>query len=536
MTSSGRWSTDRRRFLTGSAALLMGASAGWPGRALAGKAEYLPLGPAAAYDFEAVLKTAQTLAAKPYVAPEIPHKALIQTLDFEAYQGIKFNPAMTLWPEAGSPFSVRLFHLGQYFERPVILHVVENGAAREIRYSPETFEYRDPKLAARMPKDLGYAGFRLMEPNGRGDWLSFLGASYFRAAGPGRQYGLSARGLAIGTALPGPEEFPRFSQFWLHRPTPGAEHFMLDALLESESCTGAYRFVISRPDRVVMTVKSTLFIRKDIKRLGIAPLTSMYWYSESDRVRADRPVDFDWRPEVHDSDGLALWTGKGERIWRPLNDPKIHIRVSSFEDDNPKGYGLMQRDRNFDHYQDDGSFYEKRPDVWVEPLEGWQRGAVQLVELPTNNEIEDNIGAFWNPAKPVKAGDRLDHSYKLYWVLKEPFPPPVGEVVATRVGRGGDPGKPHPPTMKRFVVDFAGGPLAKMQRRYDVEAVVTPSRGVVGTRYVVNVVGTHIWRALFDLDVKGTKPVEIRCFLRLHGQALTETWLYQFLPIDFPKY
>ena len=518
---------DRRRVIAGAAGLL--AAAGLPSPfAAAQSLDGLPLGPAMPYDFAELRGRARALAAAAYAPQAVAHAGLLDAIDFDAYQTIVFKPEMTLWPGPDSVFPVRLFHLGSYFKQPVVLHVVEGGVARTVGFTQSAFSHSDAELERQLPDDLGYAGFRLMDPRGETDWLAFLGASYFRSAGPARQYGMSTRGLAIDTGLPTPEEFPRFSQFWLHRAGPGENAMTVDALLESESLTGAYRFRIAGPVAVVVDVEAGLFMRRDVTRLGIAPLTSMFWYDETNRHQAT-----DWRPEVHDSDGLALWTGAGERIWRPLNNPKV-VRTSAFLDDSPKGFGLLQRDRTFDNYQDDGAFYNRRPGVWVEPLGDWGPGEVHLVEIPTDDEIYDNVAAYWKPAGDAAAGDEFDFAYRLHWVADEPFPPePVGCVVATRIGRAGVPGQPRPADAKKFVIDFEGGLLDELEQRYDVETVVDASRGEVDGRYAIKVVGTPRWRAFFDLDVHGDEPVDLRCYLKVDGRVLTETWLFQYLPFDF---
>lgn len=455
---------------------------------------------------------------------------MLEQIDFDAYQKIRFRERNTLWAGPGdSAYPVRFFHLGRYFKTPVRIYTVSGGQARELLYDADAFDYADTGFRSRLPSDLGWAGFRVMNHDGDTDWLAFLGASYFRSAGPLDQYGLSARGVAIDTALPAtPEEFPRFTEFWLHRTDPGSDVVLVDALLDGPSLTGAYRFNISRRDTVVAEIRAELFLRKDIQRLGIAPLTSMYWFSESNR--RDAP---DWRPEIHDSDGLALWTGAGERLWRPLNNPDA-VRVNTFTDHNPRGFGLLQRDRDFRDYQDDGAFYEKRPAVWVEPIGEWGRGQVQLLEMPTDDEIHDNIAAYWVPAAPARAGSAWTFNYRLHWVAREPYPPEsVGRVVATRIGRGGVPGQPRPKHSRKFVIDFEGGGLDDLKQRFDVDPVITASRGRVSNTYALKVVGTRHWRGAFDLEVDGKDPVDLRCYLALNGRVLTETWLYQHLPFKF---
>lgn len=492
------------------------------GRALAG-AEGLRFGPPQPFSYEALRDLAHTRAAAPYAPPPRPAPAIVQIVDFDAIQKIKFRPECALWKDGALP--VRFFHLDKFNAEPVAVHAVENGVARPVLYEKDDFTYGDAALEARLPDDLGFSGFRVM--NGRGsdvDWLAFQGASYFRSCGPRGQYGTSARGVAVNTAMPQPEEFPRFSRFWLAEPHDKLDSITIYALLEGPSVTGAYRFEASRGKTIVMTVHADLFARSDVPRLGLAPLTSMFWYGENNRRAA-----VDWRPEVHDCDGLAMWTGKGEHIWRPLIDPPS-VLTNSFVDTDPKGFGLLQRDHVFDDYQDDGAFYDRRPSVWVEPIGKWGEGAVQLVEIPTDDEIHDNIVAYWTPKAPVKAGDSFALDYRLYWQDDEPHPTDLARVVATRVGRGGVPGQPVPKDRWKFVIDFTGGPLAAMAPRYDVKPVVTLSRGTVMTPYVVKVVGTDRWRGFFDVALEGKEPIDMRCYLRLGDRTLSETWLYQFYP------
>lgn len=511
---------DRRQCIGLGAALLAFLSGA--GRSYAA-ADGLQLGPPQPFDPDALRQHAQALAAQPYTAPRAPDPMLVNGIDFDAIQKIKFRPECALWKNGPGSLPVRFFHLDKFNFLPVDVHAVSNGKARRVLFSKDCFAYGDPSLAARLPDDLGFSGFRVMNSRtSETDWLAFQGASYFRSSGPRGQYGTSARGIAVNTGLPQPEEFPRFSHFWLLE-TGAPDIVTIYALLEGASVTGAYRFDARRGDAaIVMTVHVDLFARTDVPRLGFAPLTSMYWYGENDRRHA-----VDWRPEVHDCDGLALWTGKGERIWRPLIDPPS-VLTNSFLDVDPKGFGLLQRDHDFNDYQDDGAFYDRRPSVWVEPIGGWGEGAVQLLEIPTDDEIHDNIVAYWVPKKPVKAGESISLDYRLYWQDDEPHPPNLARVVATRIGRGGVPGQPPPPNEWKFVIDFEGGPIEQMAPRYDIKPVVTLSRGKVINPYVVKVVDTNRWRGFFDVAFEGQEPLEMRCYLKLGDQTLSETWLYQF--------
>ena len=484
------------------------------------------LGPPKSFSFASLVARAKKNATQPYKAPVGRAAQLIKGIDFDAAQKIKFRADHALWAHGPSPDPVSFFHLSRYSGDPVVLHAVEGGRAREILYGPDYFDYGASGLDPKALGDLGFAGFRVMDGSDKPtDWLAFQGASYFRSSGQEAQYGASARGIAINTAAATAEEFPRFSEFWLDAHGPVVSVY---ALLDGPSITGAYKFDAMKNESgaVVMNVRCDLFFRAGISRLGVAPLTSMYWYGENERRKAA-----DWRPEIHDNDGLALWTGKGERIWRPLINPP-QVTTNSFADNNPKGFGLIQRDRDFADYQDDGAYYDKRPGIWVEPKGNWGAGAVQLVEIPTDDEIQDNIVAYWRPERDVAAGDTLSFDYRLYWQNDEPaYPKDIAKVVATRLGRGGVPGQtPWPRDKHKFVVDFTGGPLMQLQQRFDVTPVASASRGKIDNGYVIKVVGTDRWRALFDLQLDGTAPVDLRLYLKLGTKTLSETWLYQYFP------
>lgn len=478
------------------------------------------------FDLDTLRERARQLATRPPRPVPSPASELVESIDYDAFQRIRFREDATLFADRLDTPPIQFFHLGRHNRHPVRVHVVEGGRARELRYDRSLFEYDDPEMARRVPRELGFGGFRALHRDRPGDWLAFSGASYFRSSGELDQYGLSARGIAIGTGLPEPEEFPRFSELWLEPASEGAE-LTVYALLEGESLTGAYRFRCSREGAIVMDTDAYLYPRGPIERLGVAPLTSMFWFSETNRHRAT-----DWRPEVHDSDGLAMWTGSGERLLRPLRNPTHGVRVHTYQDRDPRGFGLVQRDRAFEHYQDDGVFYEKRPTAWIEPRGRWGEGEVMLVEIPTDDEIFDNIVAFWRPHAPTRAGQELHYAYKLHWSADEPHFPAIGRVIATRKGRAGVPGQPRPEDGVKFVVDFEGGALGNLGRG-EAEPVVSTSRGRIENPYALPVVGTQRWRVVFDVHAEGDEDVELRCYLRRNGEALTETWLYPYRPFRF---
>ncbi|MDF2095147.1 glucan biosynthesis protein [Aquibaculum arenosum] len=512
---------SRRGLLTAAAALGL-ASLAQPVTAL--RAQGLELGPPEPFDFELVRSLARSLAALPHVEPPLTHEDFVRSINPHRHGRIRFKPEYEIWQE--SLFPLRPHHRGHWFPYPVGLNIVEDGQARKLIFNPDAFDYSELGIEEPIPDDLGFAGFRLMNgPESTRDWLSFLGASYFRASGEQDQYGASARAVAIDTALPErEEEFPYFSRFWVERAPQDSRRVLVYALLEGASLTGAYRFDIRYERGVVMEVESELSIRKSIERLGFSPLTSMYWFGQHDREQAA-----DWRPRIHDSDGLAMWTGAGERIWRPLNNPG-GLRSNSFLDTSPRGFGLMQRERRFDAYQDDSHFYERRPSVWVEPLGDWGSGSVQLIEIPTDHEDMDNIVAFWVPQTPPEPGSRLSLSYRLHWLAEEPYPPrAVARVVATRSGPAGVPGN-RTENGRKFVIDFEGGPLEELVRSEPVEPVISAPSGEIQGPYAIQIVGTNRWRAVFDLVGAEGDALDLRLYLRLGKKTLSETWLYQYLP------
>lgn len=524
-------SLTRRHFLQLSLAVNFLSLLRVPGAA-AEAAPSLKFGPAQPFDFEALKKMARDMAARDYVSPPRPDPNIVSQIDYDAHGKLKYNKDAALWGKTGSAYPVTFQHVGMYFPKTVRMNVIEKGQAREIIYDPDLFMGGPDHVARQLgPEPSAFAGFWVEEKNSNPKWkqlepwATFLGASYFRAVGELGQVGLSARGIALAPGTANPEEFPDFISFWLEGAPKATDPVIVYALLDGPSVSGAYRFALHRTKGVVMDIEAVLFLRANIERLGIAPLTSMYWFSET-----SKPTAIDWRPEIHDSDGLAMWNGNGEHIWRPLNNPP-NIQVSSFVDQAPKGFGLAQRDRLFDHYQD-GVRYHLRPTTWVEPIGDWGKGAVQLTEIPTDDEIHDNIVAMWVPEEPATAGKNLNFKYRLHWLADEPFPSPLARCVATRLGNGGQPGKPRPKGVRKFMIEFLGDPLKSMPFGEKPEAVITASRGII-SRVEVEAVPDDVkghWRTHFDLETQGIEPVDIRCFLRHKDKVLSETWLYQYHP------
>jgi glucans biosynthesis protein len=519
----------RRTFLTSSAATGLAATAPAvlrPRPALA--ASPLRLGPAQPFSFDTLIARARELAGQAYVPPPQPDPAIVQRIDYDAYGRIRSRPEAALWADGPGVFPVTFKMVGQFFTKTVRMHSVEGGQAREVLYSPDYFDMPADHVARGLPEQpSAFAGFWVEESRVAGDWtrqepwVTFLGAAYWRAKGELGQVGLSSRAVALGTGDQEPEEFPDFIAHWFEPALRPEEPVVVSSLMDGPSVAGAFRFRLFRTRGVVIEVESHLFFRRGGKRLGIAPLTSMFWFGED-----GKRLHEDWRPEVHDSDGLAIWTGAGERIWRPLANPR-RIVTSSFLDRDPKGFGLLQRDREFENYLD-GVRYESRPSAWIEPLGAWGEGAVQLVEIPTDDEIYDNINAFWHPREPQGPGTALRFAYRQHWLADEPSPPPaLARVIATRIGRGGQPGRSRLAEHRKFSVEFAGPALDALPESTRPEAVVTASRGTPSLVFTERVPRTTRWRAFFDIEQPGDDPVDLRLFLRGEAGPLSETWLYQ---------
>jgi glucans biosynthesis protein len=485
-------------------------------------------GATSAFDFARLKALARSLANAAYQAPPAELPPPIAKMTWDQWQSIRFRDDHSLWLGEALRFRVQLFHLGFTTKKPVKIYNVENGQSQELSFDPALFDYSRSGVDGRkLPPTLGFAGFRLLfHTDWKRDIVAFQGASYFRAVDGELQYGMSQRGLAIDCGMPRPEEFPDFVAYYIERPAKDSNQLTVYGLLDSPSVAGAYRFVIEAADTLIMEVDAALYVRKSIERLGIAPGTSMFLCGPN-----DRRVDSDWRPAIHDSDGLQLRTGSGEWLWRPLvNAPTV--RVNSYADESPRGFGLMQRDRNFDHYQDDGVFYDRRPSVWVEPKGNWGRGVVMLVEIPASDETSDNIVAFWNPTAKPQRGQELLFGYRLYWCRSNPALCPLAQIEATRDGIGGIVGQKHSYFSWRFAVDFAGGDLSMLGEEARIEPVISASRGSIEISSARPLHAIRGWRAMFDLKLSddSLEPINLRLFLALDRQPLTETWIYQYTP------
>jgi glucans biosynthesis protein len=484
---------------------------------------------AVAFDLEDVAAKAEALAGKDFQdrSRSIPQWLLEVTYD--QWRDIRFKTDQSYWRSKGLPFELQFFHCGLYYDRSVAINEIEGTKVHPIAFSPSQFDYGKNEFGSRIPQDLGYAGFRVHYPiktkEYKDEVIVFVGASYFRAVSKNTVYGQSARGLAVDTALPSGEEFPYFREFWLETPSKTAKQLVIYALLDSRRVTGAYKFVVTPGQTTRVDVEMRMFARKPVAKVGVGPLTSMYLCGEG----ASRCVD-DYRPEIHDTDGLLTHMGSGEWLWRPLLNP-TRLLVNSFFTANPRGFGLLQRDRNFDHYQDIETHQHERPGVWITPRGDWGSGHVELIQIPSDNEINDNIVAFWVPSEQLVPGAPQSYAYSMFWGTEEEArtsPVAAGRVVSTRVDGV------ETKDWVRFHIDFESPELDKLPAETVIRGMVSTMGGgdsmKVLEQQVAKIPATGGWRLVFRVPKPDGSALELRGFLELGGKTLTETWTYTLEP------
>lgn len=504
----------RRDVLKALAALAAIPSAGWaeePGLGLSKEAT--------PFDAEILAERARIMATQPYEArPQIPESW--RKLSYDEYRSIWFDGRNALWEGTERPQRVDVFPPGLYFPQAVTLNVVQDGMARHVPFDMNVFDTTDKFPEVEIDDTLGYSGLRLraeIEKNGIfQEYAVFQGASYFRGIGTGETYGLSARGLALNTGDAVGEEFPDFTAFWLEAPVSGNPTQVLHALLDSPSVTGAYRFEITHGNVLEMKVSAQIFARTEMTNIGIAPLTSMFLFDDTMRQRFS-----DFRPAVHDSDGLLMHNGAGEVIWRPLNNP-TSLQISAFTDNNPRGFGLLQRKRKYSDYNDLEALYHNRPAVWITPGEGWGQGAVTLVEIPSDLEVYDNIVAYWRPENLLQPGDAHKMSYTLHWGADPVAATAQIPVKVLNTAMGG-----RPEGGEIVVIDFAHSAQVPDDLS-EVEILVRSNAGTVTPGILQRNPETKGPRLAFTFQAGDATAAEFRAQLRLQGDPLSEVWMYRW--------
>lgn len=478
--------------------------------------------PAAAAGFDAghVLELAQSLAKKPFKAPNSDLPEAFANLPYEAYVGIRRTAEGMIWAGENIGFVIEPLHRGFLFASPLDIHLVEGGVAQKTPYDPAKFTFGRVVPPAQ-PGDISFSGFRVLVPR-EGEGLQeiaiFQGASFFRALARGQTFGAAARVLALRTADPRGEEFPQIRAVWIERPTLASQTLIIHALVDSESASAACRLTLHAGEATIIDSECTLFARVALDHIGLAAMSASYLFGPVDRRRPD-----DIRPSVFEANGLQMFTGAGEWLWRPVANRET-LQVSGFADKNPRGFGFLQRDRDFDHFQDDDQHWERRPSLWIEPIEDWGEGMVVLVEIPSESEANDNIIAYWRPKKPVAAGASLSLAYRQFWAWSPPERPPLAHVAQSRGGRAAQ-GK-----RRRFAVDFVGDALADPGRAAEIKPMASTAPGAVANIRTMLSPERKTLRVLFEIDPGGESLCEIRLVLEAGGKPASETWLYRWTP------
>ncbi|GLI92284.1 glucans biosynthesis protein G 1 [Methylocystis echinoides] len=470
---------------------------------------------------EMVVEIARALAAKPYAAPASDLREPFASLTYEQFVGIKMKPGAALWSGENRGFSIEPLHRGNIFTTLVDLYVIENGAAAKIGYDSSRFDYGGLKVPEKLP-DLGYSGFRVLhaQPNGgEAELAIFQGASFYRAVAAGQNLGVTARGLSIRTADPRGEEFPAFRSFWIEKPVLGDNALVIHALLDSPSVAGVYRFTVRPGEATLIDTELTLFARTNVDHYGLAGFAAASLHTPLDSRRRNG----DLRPMAAATNGIQMLTGAGEWLWRPVSN-REELQFSSFVDVNPKGFGALVRNRNIADYQDDDQHWERRPSLWIEPLGEWGEGALQLVEIPSESENNENIVAYWRPKAILPGGGQATFAYRQFWCWEPPSRPPLATAAHALAG--------HAPGVKRrrFVVVFSGDILGDQQKTARLSAALTTSPGSATNVRTFLDPQAKTCRVVFDVDPAGENYCEIRLVLRADEEPLSETWLYRWTP------
>lgn len=508
---------DRRDFLTSSlASAAAWAFAGFAPPAAAAETPSPPPSSDQPFGFATLKEEARRLAHKPWSEPSGRVPARFADLSFDQYRQIRWKRDLYLWRGENRGFALEPLPAGSVYKLAVDVFLVENGLVLPVSFDRERFDWG---ANVSQPEDgvvLPFSGVKLHRPATADKWPEFAvfqGASYFKATTRDLRYGLTARGLAIDTASPDGEEFPTFTRFYVEKPEENANSIRLYALLESKSLTGAYRVTLRQGEETSTDVELTIYPRVDLGHIGLGALNSMFLYGPIGRTRQD-----DIRPAVHLSDGLAVKTGSGERLWRPLANPTT-LQISAFGDENPLGFGLAQRARDFSAYQDLEQHWEMRPSAWVEPIGDWGKGSVVLVEIPSESPIHENIVAYWRPAGKIPAGQEFSAAYRLHWQASGLTPADLAHVAQSREGRGVSDAR------RRFAVDFVG----QMPPTATLRPAVSASAGRIFAPVIAAnpAIGGH--RITFELEPGNAPLVELRVQLTDETRPVTETWLYRWV-------
>ena len=474
------------------------------------------MGSGKSFSRQAVLSIARDLSKKPYTAPNTALPDPFNGLSAEQYGAITPKPETAIWVDERRGLTVEPLHRGFVFDVPVQIYTVEDSVVLNVSYDRNRFNFGKLQPQANLP-DIGYSGFRIVaQEDGQSREVAvFQGATFFRSQARGQVRGLAARAVSIKTADARGEEISLFRAFWIERPPLGGP-IVIHAIADSESLVAAIRFTVRPGDVTIIDVETTLIPRVPLDHVGLGGMQAMYYFSPASPRRAAE----DYRAGVYEAMGLEMQRGNAEWVWRPLTNP-AQLQISNFQDENIKGFGLVQRDRQFTTFQDDDQRYNIRPSCWVEPIGDWGQGAIQLIEIPTDSDINQNIVSYWRPKAVLAANEEVIFNFRQFWCWQIPETLPLATVTSTRVGRIG-------PKRRRFVVDFMGDGLTAERKASDFRMALSTSSGAVVNQRILYAPQRNAARALIDLDTGNEGLIELRLVLEVAGKSETETWLYRW--------
>ncbi|MBX9759497.1 MAG: glucan biosynthesis protein [Beijerinckiaceae bacterium] len=479
----------------------------------------------ARFDPALVMDLARNLARQPWRKPSADLPEPFNALNHEQYVGIQRRPETIIWRDQSIGFALEPSQRGFIFSNSLQINIVEDGVARRLVYDPADYTFGKLNAPADR-KDIGFSGFKLWQRAQDGsleEFCLFQGQGYFQTVGRGQPFGASTRALAVRPVDQGRgEEFPQFVAVWIERPVLAANTVIIHALLDSESVTGAFRYTMRPGDATIVDTECTLFTRAAIDNVGIAAVQGTFLFGPIDRRRGD-----DVRPGVYDVSGVQMHSGKDEWIWRPVAN-RQSIQLSAFVDDNPKGFGILQRDRDFAQFADDDNHWEARPSVWTEPLGDWGAGHVTLLEIPAESQVNQNIIVYWRPRATLAANSETTFSYRQWWCWTPADRPPFATVLRSRSGRV--TGSPPNARRRRFLVEFRGDALADVARFPEIAARVTTASGSIMTSRLMLSRQEKSARVTFDVDAGAEPHTELRLLLESAGKPISETWLYRWTP------
>jgi glucans biosynthesis protein len=482
----------------------------------------IPLGPSVPFAPGSVVDQARTLAKKPFVPMSADLPAPFKSLSGDQYNAIHTRPAGRIWGSEQVGFAIEPLHRGFLFTNPVDINLVAQGAAQRLVYDAKLFDFGAVALPAKLP-DIGFSGFRVLvaqNPSDSNDSrfmevASFQGANFFRALTQGQVPGLVSRALAVRLADPKGEDVPIFRSLWIEKPSLVANALIVHAVIDSETMTGAFRFTIRPGEATIIDTEATLFARAAVDNFGLGTMSATHLLGFMDHRKFD-----DYRPNVSEVSGLQIYTGAAEWVWRPVTN-RDSLQISTFIDNKPRGFGLLIRDRSFEDYSDEDQHWEKRPSLWIEPLGEWGEGGVQLIEIPSESEANDNILCFWRPKQPLAAGSETSFAYRQFWCWDPPERPNLARAMTSSSGRG--TGK-----RRRFFVDFEGDIFVDPDTSGEIMANLTTVGGTIASVRLFPSDDKKSVRVLFELDPGNDSSSELRLVLEAQGKRLSETWLYRW--------